>query len=750
MYLRDLAQFAIIALIAGSFVLQEVQAQEVIPESEQGAQKIETTAESLNYDRENGIVDAGGNVVITRGDVVLKADHVQVDVNTEIATARGNVTITRGDQEWIGEYVQYNFVTGEGLTKGGSAVNAEPFKLTYDGTEKSGDIFIFHDASVTTCDNEEGHHHFRITAKRMELKPDKYLKTKNAVWWFGKVPSMYLPYWRRNLDEDFGWRFYAGHSSDMGYYLLSSYYYRINSSLKGETHLDVRTERGVGVGQDFRWNVRDSSQIGGLKLYYADDQEPIADDDDPPNKDVDSDRYRIRFEDSHMFTPKDTVLIRAHYLSDTDILEDFGEDEFRQERQPDNYISYAHREYNYTVNGVVRSRLNDFYNSVNRLPEVSLDVFRQPIKESPFFYESLTSASFLQREFEESSGLDSLESFRFDTVHGLFRPDKHFGFLTLIPRVSVRGTYYSKTRSTETVLEELSVLSSNIVIDASGMTNVVVTTGVSTDVGTREIAGGSDFRGLFELGFETSFKSFRIWESTRGPRRHVVEPFANYTFVPEPSVTPEELLQFDNVDRLGKDNFVRLGMRHKYQTKHNGAPFGIIDAEVFTDVDLDPMDDEDSVEDIFWDIEIKPARDVFASIDGAYNLPDSELDNLNAWIRRSRRELFDGRAEYRYRRGNPALRILKSSLFTGELTLLPGAAWSYGTKARYETEESRLEEIGGNITRTFDCLAVRAGLNILPGFTRADGTERDDNYRFLFEFWLTAFPGSAWGGKTSG
>jgi LPS-assembly protein len=749
MRLRELALFSFIALIAGSVALQETKAEEAIPEGEQDGQSIETTAETLNYDREKGIVDALGNVVITRGDVVLKADRVRVDVNTEVATAEGNVRITRGDQEWTGEYVEYNFVTGDGLTKGGQAAKADPFKVTFDGAKKSGDIYIFHNASATTCDNEEGHHHFRVTAKRMELKPDKYLKTKNAVWWFGKVPSMYLPYWRRNLDDDFGWRFYAGHSSDMGYYLLSSYYYRINPSLKGETHLDLRTERGVGVGQDFKWNVDENKQFGDLKLYYVDDQEPIADD-DPPNKDVDSDRYRIRFEDEHTFTAQDTALIRAHYLSDTDILEDFFEDEFRQERQPDNFISYTHREDNYTVNGIARSRLNDFYNSVNRLPEVSLDVFRQPIKESSFFYESLTSASFLQREFEETSGLDSLDSFRFDTVHALFRPDKHFDFLTLIPRAGVRGTYYSKTRSTETVLEQLSVLSSNIVIDASGMTNVVVTTGVSTNVVTRDIEGGSEFRGLIELGFETSFKAFKIWESAHGPRQHIVEPFANYTLVPEPSVKPHELLQFDDVDTLGEENFVRLGMRHKYQTKHNDAPFNIIDAEVFADVDLDPMQNEDTVENILWDIEMRPTLDVFVSLDGAYNLPDSELDTFNAWIKRARGELIDGRAEYRYRREDPLLRILQSSLFTGDLTLFPKAPWSYGANARYESEESRLEEIGGNITRTFDCLAVRAGLNVLPGFTRIDGTEKDDNVRFLIEFWLTAFPGSAWGGGTQG
>lgn len=747
---RDVALFSIITLIAGSVVLHETQAEEPGPEGEGGGQQIEIEAKVLDYDHENGIAVAEKDVIITRGNVVLTADKVTVDLNTEIARATGNVRITRGDEEWTGEYVEYNFAIGDGLTRGPQDLRSEPFKVKADHAEKSGDIYILHNASATTCANEPGHHHFHVTAKRMEVKPDDYLKAKNAVWWFGKVPSMYLPYWRRNLDPDFGWRFYAGHTSDMGAFLLSSYYYRINPGLKGETHLDLRSERGVSVGQDFRWNVGGNKQIGDLKLYYADDQEPIASDENPLTKDVDSDRYRIRFEDQHTFTVKDSALVRAHYLSDTDILEDFFEDEFRRERQPDNFVSYTHREDNYMVNGIVRSRLNDFYNSVNRLPEVSLDVFRQPIKETSFFYESLTAASFLQREFEETSGLDSLETFRFDTVHGLFRPDKHFGFLTLIPRVGVRGTYYSKTRATETVLDQLSVLTSNIVVDASGVTNIVVTTGAGPNLVTRDVEGGSDFRGLIELGFESSFKAFRVWESAHGPRRHIVEPFANYTFVPEPSVKPEQLLQFDDVDALGEEHFVRLGMRHKYQSKRNDAPFDIIDAEFFTDVNLDPMMNEDTVEDILWDIEIAPVSDVFIRLDGAYDISISELDTFNAWILRSGAETFDGRAEYRYRMANPLARIVESSLFIGDLTLFPKAPWSYNANARYESEESRLEEIGGNITRTFDCIAVRAGINVLPGFTRSDGAEKDDNYRFLLEFWLTAFPGSAWGGRTQG
>ena len=35
---------------------------------------------------------------------------------------------------------------------------------------------------------------------------------------------------------------------------------------------------------------------------------------------------------------------------------------------------------------------------------------------------------------------------------------------------------------------------------------------------------------------------------------------------------------------------------------------------------------------------------------------------------------------------------------------------------------------------------VKAGVGLLPGYTRTDGSEQDDEWRAILEFWLTAFP----------
>ncbi len=703
------------------------------------AVQIETTADALEYDRETGIVTAIGNVEIVRGDVVLTADRVRVNVDTELAHAYGNVKITRGEEEMTGQSIKYNFRTEEGWDEGGGGnIKAAPFFVESESREISGNVFVLHNATISTCKNAKGHRHFHVKARKLEVQPNTYMKTRRAVWYFGSVPSMFVPYWYKNLEDEFGWHFYPGHDSRLGFFLLSSYRYRVNPGVIGETHFDIYTERGIGVGQDFKWNFEDGAHKGDFKAYFIDDDKPVDDDEDAATSDIDSSRYRFRYHDQFLPAERDIILVRAHYLSDTDVIEDFFEDEYRLERQPDNFVSYTHLESDYTAGVIVRSRLNDFYENVNRMPEGTLDIFRRQVGDSTFFYESVSSAAFLEKVFPDSSSRDDFDSLRLDTAHTVLRPDKHFGFLTVIPRVGIRGTHYSNTRELQTVAAGVT-LTSNVVVNG-GVTNIVVTSSPSSNTTTRVVDGGAEFRGLIEIGFETSFKAFKVWEGPHGPRRHIVEPFANYTFIPEPSVTPDELHQFDDIDRLDEQHTIKLGVRNKYQKKKDQGPFDIIDAEVFTIVDLNTEGDEETLEDLFWDVEIFPHDYLRVDAEGQWKIADSELQQFNLLLDYNGSDIYEARGEYRYR-------LDDSSLFAGDLTLYPVAPWSYTVYGRYEAEESRLEEVGAQVKRTFDCLAVRTGLNHQPGFTRSDGTEKDDDYRFTVEFWLTAFPESGIGSR---
>ncbi len=705
-------------------------------------QQIEANADKLDYDREQGIVEGVGRVVIKRGDTVLKADYVRVDVNTEQAEAFGDVTLTRGEDVWTGPSLNYNFRTGAGLTSS-MKVTAAPFYVRADSSERAAEgQYVLRNAWVSTCDPDEGPVDFHVTAKKMEVVPGEYLKARGAVWWFGSVPSMYLPYWYRDLNSESGFRFVPGYSSENGAFLLSSYHYRLNPGVTAATRLDYRTERGVAGGQDFAWNTGENQHVGDFKAYYADDQKPLDDDDIAAGEEIDADRYRVRLHDQFVASERDLVLARGHYLSDPDILEDFYEDEFREERQPDNFVNYTHRGDLYTAGVIGRTRLNNFYENVNRLPEASVDMFRQSIADSPFYYESQSAGGFIQRVFPDGGGTEDYDVFRFDTEHTVFYPDKYFGFLTLVPRAGARATYYSDTRRTETVNASTIVLQTNFVVSAGGVTNAVVTSTTSTNAVTRDVAAGSDTRGLIELGFETSYKAFQTYDTAYGPRRHIVEPFADYTLIPEPSVTPDTLYQFDEVDQVDEQHTVDLGVRQKWQEKREAGAYDLIDLEVSTTFNIHKADGEDTLEFLNWDGEFRPVDGWAIDVDGAYNLPDGELDTLNWWLLFNGARDLTARTEFRYRRDD-------SSLLFADLTLFPEARWSYNGYGRYEFETSRLEEIGGYVQHIFTCVGLRIGSNFLPGYTRSDGFVEDDEFRFLVEFWLTAFPDSALGGRHS-
>lgn len=709
-----------------------------------GAQSgdLETTADRLNYDREKGIVEGVGNVVIKRGDVELRADYVRVDVNTEEAQAFGDVSLKRGEDIWTGPKLDYNFGTGASSAPG-MALNAAPFYVRSGQSERDAEgVYVLQDAWASTCNPETETVDFHVTASRMELKPDEYLKAKHAVWWFGPVPTFYVPYWYRDLDGDFGFEFEPGYSSRWGAYLLSAYRYRLSPGMTGRTHLDYREERGVAVGQDLSWNYGGNQSIGKIKGYYADDDDPLEDRDIEAGKEIDPERYRIKFEEQYVLSPRDNVLARAHYLSDIDMLEDFFRDEYRQERQPDNYLSYAHRGDWYTASLLTRARLNDFYAGVNRLPEAVFDVYQQQIGESDFYYESRTAAAFLERVYEDNDDAEDYDSVRLDSEHTVYRPDKHFGFLTLIPRAGVRATHYSETRGDAIFTTTQTPAGQSVEVDANGVTNIVFTPG-STSTNFQGYAdGGGDTRGLVELGFETSYKAFGLYDTVYGPRRHILEPFANYTFVPEPNVTPDQLYQFDDVDTLDEENSVRLGARNKWQEKRELGAYDLVDLEISTLLLLDPQDDQDSFESLFWDAEVRPIDGIAIESDGTWSVADSELDRFNVWMTFYGSLTAESRLEYRYRNE-------ESSLFAADVTLFPKARWTFNGYGRYEAEESRLEEYGGYLKHEFTCLAVRLGASVLPGYERTDGSEEDDEYQVRLEFWLTAFPSSVIGATAS-
>ena len=684
--------------------------------------QVVTKYDSMVY-RKDGVIEFKGNVVIQRGEQELRADYVIYNRETEEADAYGNVVVKRGAEIWRGDRLHYNFKLGTGDSDSMS-YNASPFSLRASKIERiAGNKFRASSSRITTCEHGFDSPHFLIRSREIVLDPGESIAGRNTTFFFGSVPFFYLPYWYRDLDESTGWRFRPGYSSEWGAFLLSSYRYPLSAELKGETHLDYRSERGIGLGQDFGWGS-DSSQ-GSIELYYVDDDRPLDEDDDP-DKDIDSSRYRCKVKNTSSYTGRNTLYLQGEYVSDIDMREDFFESEYKDSVQPDNYIVFQHRGDSYVGSVLGQMRLNDFYQGVNRIPEISLDVLRQPLADTLLYYESQTDFSNLERVYAEPDSNLDYSCLRIDTAHLVNYPGKYFGFLTVIPRTGARATYYSATAESTTT-ETTSIVS---------VTNSVtgeVTSSVQTNSVTSLSDGPGALRTRFEIGCETSFKAYRTWGGAAAPRRHVVEPYANYTLVPEPNVMPDELYQFDSVDKLRDMNQVQLGVRNKYQKKVDGKPYDVIDVNLYTFLLFDPDEGQDSLQNFYFDGRLRPGMASLVKFDGYYDTTASELARFNTRLEYKLAQLWELGAEYHYV-------VDESSLIAADVTFMPERPWTWNVFCRYEGEESRMEEVGGYIQRNLDCLSIRTRMSVLPGYERSDGSTVDDEFRVMLEFWLRAFP----------
>lgn len=76
---------------------------------------IELTSDRQEYDEQQKVITAVGNVVLRFREALLNADRVQVNLPNRIILAEGNVALTRGQQVLRGQRFEYYFVQDSGV-----------------------------------------------------------------------------------------------------------------------------------------------------------------------------------------------------------------------------------------------------------------------------------------------------------------------------------------------------------------------------------------------------------------------------------------------------------------------------------------------------------------------------------------------------------------------------------------------------------------------------------------------------------
>ncbi|MEI2726250.1 MAG: LPS assembly protein LptD [Verrucomicrobiota bacterium] len=563
----------------------------------------------IEYDSAKGTFVYTNGLMLKYGDAVLTADAVRGNTITGEIFAVGHVHILRDDLAWTGDSVQYNYKTRQMLAEqfrtgyppasvfaagenlGAENLGRDPTNRVATGQNTlTNGIYTARNAFITTDDIANPAE--KIRASSIKIIPGKSIEARNAVLYLGNVPVFYFPYYKQPLDGNMNhFNFVPGYRTSYGEFLLSSYTWQLNDAVDGVLRADYRTSRGAAGGADLNLHLGQWGEAA-LKYYYLHDKDPNYD-----NPAVVPPANRQLFGLGYNATPYTNLNFNAqvNYLSDSLILHDFFQGAYRQNPQPSTFLEINRLFDNFSVDVLTVVQINDFFETVERLPDVQLTGFRQQVFDTPLYYESKSSIGYYNREFAVTNGVPTGLDYaagRFDTYHQVTLPQTFFGWLNVIPRVGGRWSYYGEETG-------------------PGGTNDATP------------------RAVFNTGAEATFKVSRLWASaTNGwlaldGLRHIAEPSLNYVYVPSPSVGPAELPQFDyvqpslrplpiefpdynSIDSIDSQNVIRMGLRNRLQTKRAGQLENFLFWDVYTDWRLTPDADQSAFADLYSDVVFRP------------------------------------------------------------------------------------------------------------------------------------------------
>ena len=692
---------------------------------------------SATYDLRNNTARGTNGIFIDYKGTILTADSVFVDRNSGEAIADGHVHIQQGDEIWVGDHIRYNFnthqMTAEQFRAGRSPIFMEGEGLHGDvvSNQLAHGTYSATNGVITADDVKKPA--VKIRAHRIKITPGKKVQAWHAVLYAGDVPLFYFPYYERNLGPHANnFDFVPGYRSLYGPFILGSYRWYLNDELDGKIHLDYREKRGVGAGPDFNYHLGQWGE-GTLSYYYTHDDNASTNFINAP---VYENRQRLNF--SYLGMPSTNLEVRSQvrYQSDAGVVRDFFEGEYREDPQPNTFIEADKLLGNFSIDVLTQPRVNDFYETVERLPDVRLTGFQQQLWNSPFYYNSESSAGYYRRLFAETNGFmttsNNFEAGRADTYHQITLPETLFGWLNITPRVGGRFTYYSEASGPGATTEEL-------------------------------------YRKVFNTGAEVSFKASRLWPEVKSSfldldgLRHIIEPSVNYVYVPKPNDTPDQLPQFDyelpslrllpidfpeynSIDSIDSENVLRFGLRNQLQTKRDGQVQDLLDWQLYADWRLKPRLDQRTYGDLYSDMTLSPRSWIRLDSQTRFDLNTRNWRMLLHTLTLQPSDVWSWTLGHFYLRDDfrpvPTALGQGANVFTSALFFRLNENWSTRAVHHFDVRSGRLQEQYYSIYRD-----LRSWTAALTAGVRDNGTGPKD-YSIGFTFSFKASPKFGVGGDT--
>ena len=710
-------------------------------------QPMEITASGAT-DYQDGIATAHGNVAIHTGDADIYADSVRYNPSTHDVVAEGHVRIYRTVGTFMGERAIYNTETKQ-IQAVQIKTDKQPYLVAGENVKTiSEGAFMVSKGAFTTHDSSNPD--FRLVAKSMRVYEGDRVIFSNVTFYVRKVPIFWWPYMYQSLDDSFTYMISPAYLSSWGPSVLGRVSMPITDDIKTMIRLDYRYRRGVALGfePDIRFGT-DKQSWARVRTYFLKDENPEINQTSIMRPPISEGRYRVSLQSRTKFTEDIIGIANITKLSDAYVLEDFFQGEFRLDPQPDNIIAVTKTNPNYTLTAIGRFQANDFFDTTERLPEVVLDVKRLPIFGGPIFYEGETGLAELHRSYKVGSPLDDYRTLRLDSFHQFTLPTTWFGWLSVVPRVGLRATYYDQTRDLgRTVVPH----STNPFIPDFLNIDFIEVNGQT--VAQPVYLAGNKLRTVFNGGVESSFKITRTWEGAQSNAlgldglKHVIQPFTNFSFVTTSANDPASILQFDRyqpstqlrpidfpqfttIDSIDNWTIWRIGVRNRLLTRRDDTTMSWMDMETYMDVNFDNPFDKTQYSNLFNRLTFTPVPWMAFGISSQIPVFEKGFTEVNTNISVQPIPNLQLSFAHRYLNANPFFDNSSLFVFGGYYRIDDN--WGIGVSEQYEGTTGVLEQQRYSIYRDLTSWVASVGAII-----RDNGGVKE--YGVLLTFTLKALP----------
>ena len=712
---------------------------------------IDIAAERL--DASGILATASGDVQITYGATTIYADEAQYDPTTRDVIATGNVRIYRDGQLVTAERAVYNLETKDIMS---ASVNGDNFPYLYSGNSFQNNAgstgYLVKGGVFTTNDSLQPD--WSLRARRVRMYPNDSVILYDVDLYIGETPVLRLPYLYQSLNRENAISITPGYRSVWGGYLLTTYTFPLTDKIGATLRLDYLSNRGVAVGLGTHWAPKEDGgkNWGRFTAYGLQDSGADINKTALTRENISPGRYRVSLQARQYVTDDIYASVNINKLSDTRFLQDFSESEFIRNPHPDNVVSLTKFTDDYTMTVLARKQVNEFFDNTESLPEAALDITRQPLFGSKAFYEGATTAGVYNRNFAKGSSVSDYGYTRVDTFHQFLFPHTYFGWLSVVPRVGVRGTWYSETGgyAPSGTTGTTQTLTSTAQASATSATNRLIKT-------------GSLFRPVFNAGVEASFKASRAYEDVQSRAwgldgvRHIVQPYINLSSVSTDSngkliyqidrfqrssqLPSIDFPSFSSVDSITDWNILRVGARNRLQTRRDDSTFNWLEMDTYFDIRLQSptfgTTDPDSgrysnlVNRLRWN----PLPWITLGVDSQLPILDKGFTEVNSDVYFLPNERMSFSVGHRYINHNVLYQ--DSSLLTLGTYLRFNDTWGFSARGSYEFRDNIFESQSYQIHRDLTSWVASLGVTVLNNGT---STTSQSQFGVTLSFTLKDLP----------